>query len=139
MSASLLHDSAVDVMVAVVQNMVLTKMREGEGANYAPSTGLHWRKVPECGDTWSVGANERQREVVVVVVVVVVVAAAAAVVVVVTLVTVMDAISAVGDGGVTETSSNDLTYNIMMTRVDYRHKTIHSTGTPEQTQETENR
>ena len=30
MSASLLHDSAVDVMVAVIQNMVLTKMREGE-------------------------------------------------------------------------------------------------------------
>ena len=29
MSASLLHDSAVDVMVAVVQNMVLTKMGEG--------------------------------------------------------------------------------------------------------------
>ena len=67
MSASLLHDSAVDVMVAVIQNMVLTKMREGEGANQAPSTGLHWRKVPEC-DAWSVGANERQREVVVVVV-----------------------------------------------------------------------
>ena len=125
MSASLLHDSAVDVMVAVIQNMVLTKMREGEGANHAPSTGLHWRKVPEC-DAWSVGANERQREVVVVVVVVVVVAAAA-VVVVVTLVTVMDAISAVGDGGVTETSSNDLTYNFMMTRVDYRHETIFST------------
>ena len=120
MSASLLHDSAVDVMVAVIQNMVLTKMREGEGATHAPSTGLHWRKVPECGDTWSVGANERQREVVVVAVVVVVV-------VVVTLVTVMDAISAVGDGGVTETSSNDLTYNIMMTRVDYRHETIFST------------
>jgi len=116
MSASLLHDSAVDVMVAVIQNMVLTKMREGEGANHAPSTGLHWRKVPEC-DAWSVGANERQREVVVVVVVVVVV----------TLVTVMDAISAVGDGGVTETSSNDLTYNIMMTRADYRHETIFST------------
>ena len=112
MSASLLHDSAVDVMVAVIQNMVLTKMREGEGANHAPSTGLHWRKVPEC-DAWSVGANERQREVVVVVVVVVVAAAAAVVVVVVmvTLLTVMDAISAVGDGGVTETSSNDLTYN----------------------------
>ena len=53
MSASLLHDSAVDVMVAVIQNMVLTKMGEGEGANHAPSTGLHWRKVPEC-DTWSV-------------------------------------------------------------------------------------
>ena len=33
MSASLLHDSAVDVMVAVIQNMVLTKMREGEGAS----------------------------------------------------------------------------------------------------------
>ena len=48
MSASLLHDSAVDVMVAVIQNMVLTKMRKGEGANQAPSTGLHWRKVPEC-------------------------------------------------------------------------------------------
>ena len=129
MSASLLHDSAVDVMVAVIQNMVLTKMREGEGVSHAPSTGLHWRKVPEC-DTWSVGANERQREVVVVVVVVVVVAAvvaaAAAVVVVVmvTLLTVMDAISAVGDGGVTETSSNDLTYNFMMTRADYRHETI---------------
>ena len=125
MSASLLHDSAVDVMVAVIQNMVLTKMREGEGANHAPSTGLHWRKVPEC-DTWSVGANERQREVVVVVVVVVVAAAAAVVVVVVmvTLLTVMDAISAVGDGGVTETSSNDLTYNFMMTRADYRHETI---------------
>ena len=123
MSASLLHDSAVDVMVAVIQNMVLTKMREGEGANHAPSTGLHWRKVPEC-DAWSVGANERQREVVVVVVVVVV---AAAVVVVVTLVTVIDAISAVGDGGVTETSSNDLTYHIMMTRVDYRDETIFST------------
>ena len=122
MSASLLHDSAVDVMVAVIQNMVLTKM--GEGANHAPSTGLHWRKVPECGDTWSVGANERQREVVVVAVVVV---AAVVVVVVVTLVTVMDAISAVGDGGVTETSSNDLTYNFMMTRVDYRHETIFST------------
>ena len=30
MSASLLHDSAVDVMVAVIQNMVLTKMGEGE-------------------------------------------------------------------------------------------------------------
>ena len=118
MSASLLHDSAVDVMVAVIQNMVLTKM--GEGANHAPSTGLHWRKVPEC-DAWSVGANERQREVVVVVVV------AAAVVVVVTLVTVMDAISAVGDGGVTETSSNDLTYNFMMSRVDYRDETIFST------------
>ena len=126
MSASLLHDSAVDVMVAVIQNMVLTKMREGEGANQAPSTGLHWRKVPECGDTWSVGANERQREVVVVVVVVVVAAAVVVVVVVVvTLVTVMDAISAVGDGGVT--SSNDLTYNFMMTRVDYRHETIFST------------
>ena len=123
MSASLLHDSAVDVMVAVIQNMVLSKMGEGEGANHAPSTGLHWRKVPEC-DTWSVGANERQRQVVVVVVVVVV---AAAVVVVVTLVTVIDAISAVGDGGVTETSSNDLTYNFMMTRVDYRHETIFST------------
>ena len=121
MSASLLHDSAVDVMVAVIQNMVLTKM--GEGANHAPSTGLHWRKVPEC-DAWSVGANERQREVVVVAVVVV---AAVVVVVVVTLVTVMDAISAVGDGGVTETSSNDLTYNFMMTRVDYRHETIFST------------
>ena len=125
MSASLLHDSAVDVMVAVIQNMVLTKMREGEGANHAPSTGLHWRKVPEC-DAWSVGANERQREVVVVVVVVVA-AAVVVVVVVVTLVTVMDAISAVGDGGVTETSSNDLTYNIMMTRADYRHETIFST------------
>ena len=127
MSASLLHDSAVDVMVAVIQNMVLTKM--GEGANHAPSTGLHWRKVPEC-DAWSVGANERQREVVVVVVVVVVVAAAmvvVVVVVVVTLVTVIDAISAVGDGGVTETSSNDLTYNFMMTRADYRHETIFST------------
>ena len=125
MSASLLHDSAVDVMVAVIQNMVLTKMREGEGVSHAPSTGLHWRKVPEC-DTWSVGANERQREVVVVVVVVVVAAAAAVVVVVVmvTLLTVMDAISAVGDGGVTETSSNDLTYNFMMTRADYRHETI---------------
>ena len=123
MSASLLHDSAVDVMVAVIQNMVLTKMGEGEGANQAPSTSLHWRKVPEC-DTWSVGANERQREVVVVAVVVV---AAVVVVVVVTLVTVMDAISAVGDGGVTETSSNDLTYNFMMTRVDYRHETIFST------------
>ena len=33
MSASLLHDSAVDVMVAVIQNMVLTKMGEGEGAS----------------------------------------------------------------------------------------------------------
>ena len=121
MSASLLHDSAVDVMVAVIQNMVLTKM--GEGANHAPSTGLHWRKVPEC-DAWSVGANERQREVVVVAVVVV---AAVVVVVVVTLVTVMDAISADGDGGVTETSSNDLTYNFMMTRADYRHETIFST------------
>ena len=130
MSASLLHDSAVDVMVAVIQNMVLTKM--GEGANHAPSTGLHWRKVPEC-DTLSVVANERQRGVVLVVVVVVVVVAAAAaavvvvVVVVVTLVTVMDAISADGDGGVTETSSNDLTYNFMMTRADYRHETIFST------------
>ena len=126
MSASLLHDSAVDVMVAVIQNMVLTKMGEGEGANHAPSTGLHWRKVPEC-DAWSVGANERQREVVVVAVVAVVVVAAVVVVVVVTLVTVMNAISAVGDGGVTETSSNDLTYNFMMTRVDYRHETIFST------------
>ena len=29
-----------------------------------------------------------------------------------TLVTVMDAISRVGDGGVTETSSNDFTYNL---------------------------
>ena len=126
MSASLLHDSAVDVMVAVIQNMVLTKMREGEGVSHAPSTGLHWRKVPEC-DTWSVGANERQREVVVVVVVVGAAAAVVVVVVVVTLITVMDAISAVGDGGVTETSSNDLTYNFMMTRVDYRHETIFST------------
>ena len=69
----------------------------------------------------------RDRVVVVVVVVVAVAAAAAAVVVVVTLVTVMDAISADGDGGVTETSSNDLTYNFMMTRVDYRHETIFST------------
>ena len=33
MSASLFHDSAVDVMVAVIQNMVLTKMGEGEGAS----------------------------------------------------------------------------------------------------------
>ena len=31
---------------------------------------------------------------------------------VVTLVTVMGALSPVGDGGVTETSSNDLTYNL---------------------------
>ena len=30
MSSSLLHDSAVDVMVAVIQNMMLTKMGEGE-------------------------------------------------------------------------------------------------------------
>ena len=33
MSASLFHDSAVDVMVAVIQNMVLTKMGEGEEAS----------------------------------------------------------------------------------------------------------
>ena len=30
MSASLLQDSAVDVIVAVIQNMMLTKMGEGE-------------------------------------------------------------------------------------------------------------
>ena len=82
MSASLLHDSAVDVMVAVVQNMVLTKMGEGEGA--------------------SERERQRQRQT----------DRGGGGVLVVTLVTVMDAISTVGDGGVTETSSNDLTYNL---------------------------
>ena len=80
MSASLLHDSAVDVMVAVIQNMVLTKMREGERERE------RYRET----ETERGGGG----------------------VVVVTLVTVMGAISAVGDGGVTETSSNDLTYNL---------------------------
>ena len=86
MFASLLHDSAVDVMVAVIQNMVLTKMGEGEGA----SERARERQRQRQRQTDRGGGG----------------------VLVATLVTVMDAISAVGDGGVTETSSNDLTYNV---------------------------
>ena len=82
MSGSLLHDSAVDVMVAVIQNMVLTKMGEGDR------------------DRDRERQRQRDRE------------RGGGGVVVVTFVTVMGAISPVGDGGVTETSSNDLTYNL---------------------------
>ena len=88
MSASLLHDSAVDVMVAVIQNMVLTKMGEGEGASERASERERERQRQRQTDRGGGG------------------------VLVATLVTVMDAISTVGDGGVTETSSNDLTYNL---------------------------
>ena len=85
MSGSLLHDSAVDVMVAVIQNMMLTKMGEGE------------RQRQRQRDRERQRQRDRERR---------------GGVVVVTLVTVMGAISPVGDGGVTETGSNDLTYNL---------------------------
>ena len=99
MSGSLLHDSAVDVMVAVIQNMVLTKM--GERETETETETERQRETETETERQRETETERQRD-----------RERRGGVVVVTLVTVMGAISPVGDGGVTETSSNDLTYNL---------------------------